>query len=84
MIDQIDSNCPKFDARTICSEIQNLGEVCKEKVKLELKVKYISITTDHWTSKKTDNYAVLKAHWIEGGKIKSCVLHFENHRGRTR
>ena len=49
MIDQIDKQCPKFDSRTICSETEDLGEVCKETVKLELKGKYISITTDHWT-----------------------------------
>ena len=27
---------------------------------------------------------MLTAHWIEGGELKSCVLHFEHHRGRTR
>ena len=84
MIDQIDKQCPKFDARTIRSETEDLGEVCKEAVKLELKGKYISITTDHWTSKKTENYAVLTAHWIEGGNFKNSVLHFEHHRGRTK
>ena len=84
MLDQIDSHCPTFDARTIRSEIGILGEVCKEAVKRELKGKYISINTDHWTSNKTENYDVLTAHYIEGGKFKSCVLHFEHHRGRTR
>ena len=64
MLDEIDIHCPTFDARTICSEIENLGEVCKEAVKRELKGKYISITTDQWTSKKKENYAVLTAHWI--------------------
>ena len=53
MLDQIDSHCPTVDARTIHSEIDNLGEVCKEEVIRELKGKYISIPTDHWTSKKT-------------------------------
>ena len=83
MLDKMDIHCPTFDARTICSEIENLGEVCKEAVKHELKGKYIPITTDHCNSKKTENYAVLTAHWIEGGKFKSCVLYFEHHRGRT-
>ena len=27
---------------------------------------------------------MLTAHCIEGGKFKSCVLHFEHHRGRNR
>ena len=84
MLDQIDIQFLMFDARTICREIENLGEVCKEAVKRELKGKYISITTDHWTSKKTDNYSVLTAHWIGGGKFKSFVLRFEHHRGKTR
>ena len=47
MLDQIDRNCPTLDARSICSEIENLGEVCKETVKHELKGKHISITTHH-------------------------------------
>ena len=84
MIDQIDSHCPTFNARTISSDIENLGEVCKEAMKRELKGKSISITTDHWTSKQIENCAVLIDHWIEGGKLKSWVLHFEHHRGRTR
>ena len=25
---------------------------------------------------------MLTAHWVEGGKFKSCVLNFEHHRGR--
>ena len=52
MIYQIDSHCPTFDSRTIHSEIENLGEVCKEAVKRELKGKYISITTDHCIQRK--------------------------------
>ena len=84
MLDQIDTQCPTFDAQTIRSDIENLGELYKEAVKHELKGKYISITTDHWTSNKADNCAVLTANWIEGGKFKSCVLHFEHHSGRTR
>ena len=84
MLDQIDSHCPTFDARIIRSGIENLGKVCKEAVKRELKGTNISINTDHWTSNKTENYDVLTAHYIEGGKLKSCVLHFEHHRGRTR
>ena len=47
ILDQIDSHCPTFDARTIRSEIENLGEVYKEAVKRDLKDKYIFITTDH-------------------------------------
>ena len=27
---------------------------------------------------------MLTAHWIEGGKFKSSVLHFEHHRGRIK
>ena len=27
---------------------------------------------------------MLKSHWIEGGKFKRCVLHFDHHKGRTR
>ena len=53
-------------------------------MKRELKGQYISITTDHWTSNKTKNCAVLTAHWVEGRKFKSCMLHFEHHSGRTR
>ena len=49
MLYQIDSQCPTFDAKNICNEIENLGKVCKEVFKRELKGKYISITTDHWT-----------------------------------
>ena len=64
ILDQIDSHFPTFDVQTIRSEIENLGGVCKEAVKRELKGKYISITTDQWTSKKKENYAVLTAHWI--------------------
>ena len=36
MLDQIDSNCPTFDTQTIRSEIEKLGEVCKEAVKREV------------------------------------------------
>ena len=53
MLDKTDSHWPTFDAKTVRSEIENLGELCKEAVKRELEGKYISITTDHWTSKKT-------------------------------
>ena len=81
---QIDSHCPTFDSRTTCSEIENLGEVCREAAKRELKGRYISITTDHWNSKKTENYSVLTSHWLEGGKFKSYVLNFEHCRGRNR
>ena len=84
MLDKIDSHRPMFDAQTICSEIENLGKVCKEVVKREMKGKYFYIATYHWTSKKIDNYAVLTAKCIEGGKFKSCLFHFEHHRGRTR
>ena len=51
---------------------------------MRLKGKHITITNENWTSKKIENYAVLTAHCIEGGKFKSCVLHFEHHRGRNR
>ena len=84
MLDQIDSHCPTFDAKTISSAIEKLCKVCMEAVKHELKGKYISITTDHCNFTNIDNYDMLTAHCIEGGKFKSCLFHFEHHRGRTR
>ena len=62
MLDQIDTQCPTFDAQTIRSDIENLGELYKEAVKHELKGKYISITADHWTLKKIENCDMLRAH----------------------
>ena len=47
MKDQIGSHCQMTDAQIIHREIENLGKVCKEELKRELKGKYISITTDH-------------------------------------
>ena len=84
ILDQIDSHFPTFDVQTIRSEIDNLGKLCKEALKRSLKGKYISMTTDHWTSKESENNAVLTSHCIEGRKFRSCMLHFEHHRGRTR
>lgn len=83
MIKTIDPNAPKFSAEKIRAEVENLGQVCREAVKRELKGKYFSLTTDHWTSKNDKNYACLTAHWIDDGKCKWCVLHFETHKGSS-
>jgi hypothetical protein len=68
---------PTFTARDIRGEIMKLGIVCQEAVKRELKGKYFSCTTDHWTSPNNETCSCLTAHWIEGGEMKRCALTFE-------
>jgi hypothetical protein len=83
MIETIDSKCPVFSRENIQDDIQYLGMVCRRVIQRELREKYFSLTTDHWTSPIDETYSCLTAHWIENGKMCHSVLSFEVFHGTT-
>ena len=89
MIDTVTTNSPQsapiLTYRDIREEVENLGNLCRDSIKKELKGKYFSVTTDHWTSNANENYSCLTAHWIgEEYVMRHAVLGFYLHEGRTR
>lgn len=72
-----------FTRGHIRNDIEKLGEVAREALKRELKGKYFSVTTDHWTSPNNETYSCLTANWIQDGIMKRCVLAFEVFHGTT-
>ena len=83
MIEKANANCPIITRENVRDEVERLGAVCKESVKLALKGKFFSLTTDHWTSKNNETYSCLTAHYIEDGVMKHAVLTFEVFKGST-
>ena len=83
MISTLDSSILPIPASSIRKKVAKKGEICKESLQMELKGKYISLTTDHWTSVNGETYACLTAHYIASGQYKKCLLSFEVHKGTT-
>ncbi|KAL3759277.1 hypothetical protein ACHAWU_002078 [Discostella pseudostelligera] len=83
MLETIDPFCPKTTIKAVRNDISYLGLVSREALKRELKGKYFSLTTDHWTSPNDETYSCLTAHWIENGKMHQAVLTFEVFTGTT-
>ena len=83
MLKTIDESCPVPTIAHLRDDIMYLGKVAREALKLELKGKYFSVTTDHWTSPNDETYSCLTVHWIENGKLHRAVLAFEVFRGST-
>ena len=56
--------------------LTNVFNVTKERVKLELEnAKYLSVTTDGWTSKPSENYLAVTVHFFkENTELKSFIL----------
>ena len=79
----IDPFCPKITIKAERNDISYLGIVSREALKRELKGKYFSLTTDHWTSPNDETYSCLTAHWIENGMMHRAVLTFEVFSGTT-
>lgn len=83
MLKTIDPLCPQTSAKKLRDDISFLGLVSREALKRELKGKYFSLTTDHWTSPNDETYSCLTAHWIENSEMHSAVLAFEVFNGTT-
>jgi hypothetical protein len=85
MIESIKPSAPKLSAKRFRDEIEIIGSICKHSIGKELCGKYIALTTDHWTSRRDDNYSCLTANWVDNdnGNLKHAVLHFEMHEGTT-
>uniref|UniRef100_A0A7S1VWA5 BED-type domain-containing protein n=1 Tax=Grammatophora oceanica TaxID=210454 RepID=A0A7S1VWA5_9STRA len=82
MIETANSNLPVFSKKNIRDEVERLVGVCHDAVKHELKGKFFSLTTDHWTTTSNnascnEAYSCLTAHYIEDGVMKHAVLTFE-------
>lgn len=77
------SGAPVITSSQVRTEIKSLGDVCKEAVQMELQGRHFALTTDHWTSKNSETYGCLTAHYIVNSELKRCVLHFEIHHGTT-
>ena len=83
MCNSLLSVAPVITSSQVRTEIKSLGDVCKEAVQKELDNRYFALTTDHWTSKNSETYGCLTAHFIDKGELMRCVLHFEIHHGTT-
>ena len=83
MLQTVDEHCPLPTAANVRDDIMYLGKVAREALKLELKGKYFSVTTDHWTSPNDETYSCLTVHWIENGEMHRAVLAFEVFHGTT-
>jgi hypothetical protein len=59
----------------ITSTCRKMYNNLKEQLLGDLKYKYVSLTTDSWTSRMTDSYTTLTVHWInEDWELQSKVL----------
>ncbi|KAL3763044.1 hypothetical protein ACHAW5_007333, partial [Stephanodiscus triporus] len=83
MMSTIDPFYPKTTTKAVRNDISYLGIVSWEALKRELKGKYFSLTTDHWTSPNDETYSCLTVHWIENGMMHRAVLTFEVFSGTT-
>jgi len=83
MMSTIDPFYPKTTTKAVRNDISYLGIVSREALKRELKGKYFSLTTNHWTSPNDETYSCLTAHWIENGMMHRAVLTFEVFSGTT-
>lgn len=79
----VDQFCPVPTIANVREDIMYLGVVSREALKRELKGKYFSITTDHWTSPNDETFSCLTVHWIENGEMHRAVLAFEVFHGTT-
>ena len=50
-----------------------------EKLKLMIKGKYFSLTTDHWTSVANENYGAVTLHFIKEFELKTFILSCTKH-----
>jgi hypothetical protein len=60
MIETIDKQSPVLSRENIRDDIKYLGTICRIAIQRELKGKYFSLTTDHWTSPNDEQCIGLK------------------------
>jgi len=50
-----------------------------EKIKVKVKGKYFSLTTNHWTSLANENYGAITLHFIDEFELKIFILSCKKH-----
>ena len=72
-----------LDKKTLKRKLHIMKATATSKMKAFLKGKYFSLTIDHWTSIKNENYAALTLHTIDDFALKSLTLSCLKHEGRS-
>ena len=76
--------CYSFGRKRIGEQTAALAEIGRQKLKKELQGQVLSITTDHWTSRRGHTYATLTAQYIsQDFVLKNLVLGVYHYSGST-
>ena len=75
LVTKLNKNAKHHDRHTIRKKTVEMAAILKQKIKLLLKNKFVSITCDKWTSNVNQSYLGVTAHIIDDDwKMKSFVL----------
>lgn len=74
-VDELDKSYKLPSRATLTRLLPQRYQDCLETVKFKLStVKYVCLTTDAWTSRATESYMAVTAHFIQDWKLESCLL----------
>ena len=82
--DDADKIVAAANEKSVREQVYRLGKLGRRATLLELKKFKGSWTCDHWTGPNDETFTVTTFHYIEDFVLKSCIIDFKVHRGRTR
>ena len=82
--DDADKIIAAANEKSVREHVYRLGKLGRRATLLELKQFKGSWTCDHWAGPNDETFTVTTFHYIEDFVLKSCIIDFKVHRGRTR
>ena len=73
----------KINRGTVRQMIIDISTIALTATEEEIRKHILSLTMDHWTSPKDDNYSAVTGHYIEKWKLRSLLIDFKVWHGST-